>query len=197
MTADRFAVLIVCHANLCRSPMAEYLLRHALESRLGPAAGGLEILSAGTDAWADLPMHPLSVEALGEHGLDGTAFRSRRLTPALVKRAGLVLTATRRQRSVAVAMEPAAVKHAFTLPQFARLAAEVAVAAPLEPGTPAQRLGRIIERIPMVRGHLPVPPAEQDEIADPVRMPIEVFRRCAHELDRIAGVTAQLIAPSR
>ena len=41
-------VLFVCHANLCRSPMAERLLRLALDTRPGLAGAGLTAASAGT-----------------------------------------------------------------------------------------------------------------------------------------------------
>lgn len=46
--ADRLGILFICHGNICRSPMAEYVLRH-----LASAAGlgrRLHIASAATSA---------------------------------------------------------------------------------------------------------------------------------------------------
>jgi protein-tyrosine phosphatase len=197
VTAVSPNILFVCHANLCRSPMAELLFRRAVDARLGDRAGIVEVHSAGTDAWADQPMHPFAIGILREHGADVSGFRTRRLNPAMVTRADVVLTATREQRAAAVLMQPAAVKRTFTLPQFARLAGRVLAVGPLAGAHPAERMRELIERIPMMRGQLPVPPAEHDEIADPVRQPIDTFRRCGTQIDRLVTDLAAIIAPHR
>ncbi|MCA2214065.1 arsenate reductase/protein-tyrosine-phosphatase family protein [Jidongwangia harbinensis] len=196
MTAS-LTVLFVCHANLCRSPMAEHLFRRAVDARLDDGAGAVEVQSAGTDAWADQPMHPFAIGILRERGADVSDFRTRRLNPAAVTRADVVLTAAREQRAAAVLMQPAAVKRTFTLPQFARLAGQVVAVGPLAATDPAGRLRELVERIPMMRGQLPAPPAGQDEIADPVRQPIEGFRRCGTEIDRLVTDLAAIIVPRR
>jgi protein-tyrosine phosphatase len=197
VTAASLNILFVCHANLCRSPMAEHLFRRAIEARLGDDAGAVEVHSAGTDAWADQPMHPFAIGILREHGADVSDFRTRRLSPAAVTRADVVLTAAREQRASAVLMQPAAVKRTFTLPQFARLAGQVVTVGPLAAADPAERLRELVERIPMMRGQLPVPPAEHDEIADPARQPIETFRRCGTQIDRLVTDLAAIIVPRR
>ena len=197
MTGDRIAILIVCHANVCRSPMAERVFRGALDDQLGAGGAVVEMLSAGTAAWTARPMHPFARAVLSEQGLDGTDFRSQRLTPALVARSDLVLTATRGQRAAVVGMEPAAVRRSFTLPQFGRLTEAVAATGPLDGDGPVARLASLVERVPMMRGQLPVPPAEEDEIPDPIGRPIEVFRRCAGDAQRVAEVLARVIAANR
>jgi protein-tyrosine phosphatase len=45
MTAHRFAILAVCTANICRSPMMEALLRARLDPRQ------FEVASAGVKGW--------------------------------------------------------------------------------------------------------------------------------------------------
>ncbi|HEX8631905.1 MAG TPA: low molecular weight phosphatase family protein [Catenuloplanes sp.] len=195
MTDDRFAVLVVCHANLCRSPMAERLARQTIADRLGPDAASFEVVSAGTHAWTGRPMHPLAAEVLREHGVDDSGFSSQRLTASLVRRADLVLTATRRQRAECVAMVPAAVRRTFTLPQFGRLASAVAPYSLTAIWPPQARLRSMLDELLVIRGELPVPPVEQDELPDPVDHPIGVFRRCAGEIQSVFNVMTGLIEP--
>jgi protein-tyrosine phosphatase len=195
MTDQRFEILIVCHANICRSPMAERLVRSAFTERMGEHAGGFRVASAGTHAWSNAAIHPFAAEVLREHGADATGFLSRRVTEPLVRQAGLVLTATRRQRSECVALDPSAVRRTFTLLQFGRYAAA------LRPGDlaaiwpPQARLRTVIEAVSVVRGQLPVPPADEDDLPDPVESPVEVFRRCAAEIGTVVDIMTGLIAP--
>lgn len=95
--------LLVCTANVCRSPMAEAAMRHALAAR-----GTLPQLgSAGIDALADEPAHPLSIAAVAEAGLgDLSAHRSRQVSPLLVRKADMVLCMEDVQRSAIVARTP-------------------------------------------------------------------------------------------
>ena len=195
MSGERFEILIVCHANLCRSPMAERLARKAIADRLGQEAAGFHVVSAGTHAWSNEPMHPLAAEVLREHGADETGFLSRRLTELLVRRADLVLTATRRQRSECVAFDPSAVRRTFTISQFGRYAAALGPHS-LRAVWPSQRRLRVmIDQVSVVRGSLPVASAAEEDLADPVQSPIEVFRRCAAEIQSTIDVMTGLIAP--
>ena len=84
-TPDVCRILFVCHANLCRSPMAESLTRSALADRLGAAAARVDVASAGTHAEPGMSMHPYAEHVLRERGApDPGRFRSRRVTAELV-----------------------------------------------------------------------------------------------------------------
>jgi protein-tyrosine phosphatase len=192
---ERFNVLIVCHANLCRSPMAERMARKALDDRLGADAAGFHLVSAGTHAWTNQAMHPLAAVVLREYGADDSGFRSRRLTGALVERADLVLTATRRQRSECVAFDPAAVRRSFTISQFGRYATALRPYSLTAIWPPQRRLRVMIDQVSVIRGDLPVVPAAEEDLVDPVQSPIEVFRRCAAEIQAVVDVMIGLIAP--
>jgi protein-tyrosine phosphatase len=195
MTAERIGILMVCHANLCRSPMAERLARTAISEGLGDEAAGFEVSSAGTHAWTNRPMHPLAAEVLREQDIDESDFLSRRLTEGLVKRAGLVLTATRQQRTACVALDTSAVHRTFTIPQFGRYAAAMPPADLIAVWPPQRRLRLMIEQVPLVRGALPVVSGVADDLPDPVQSPIELFRRCAAEIQSVVDVIVGLIAP--
>jgi protein-tyrosine phosphatase len=78
---ERIGVLFVCHANICRSPLAEGVFAHLVR------AEGLEdrfmIDSAGCWATDGDDPHPLSIAVAAEHGIDLLALvgRSRGLVP--------------------------------------------------------------------------------------------------------------------
>jgi protein-tyrosine phosphatase len=84
-------VLIVCVGNICRSPMAEGLLRSRLPDRARVASAGLAALEGrGAD--------PLAVEVMARRGIDIAAHRARQLTPELLAGAELVLVMEDSQR---------------------------------------------------------------------------------------------------
>jgi protein-tyrosine phosphatase len=80
-------VLTVCVGNICRSPMAEVLLRARLHARKPDAV----VESAGIAALVGKPADPIAVALMSERGLDLSAHRARQLTPELARRFELVL----------------------------------------------------------------------------------------------------------
>lgn len=81
-------ILIVCSANMCRSPMAELLLHRQLEQS---ARSGWKVHSAGANAGVGWPAAQGAIEATQEIGLDFAAHRSRAVIQALLAEADLVL----------------------------------------------------------------------------------------------------------
>lgn len=74
-------VLFVCLGNICRSPLAEGVLR-ALAEQKG-LAFALEIDSAGTGAWhIGDPPDRRSIQAARRHGIDISALRGRQVAAA-------------------------------------------------------------------------------------------------------------------
>lgn len=176
-------VLFVCHANLCRSPMAEYAARRLLTGQ------PVTVASAGTDAVEGLAMHPYAAVIAAETGEDPASFRSRRLLPEHLTGAVLVLTATRRQRSICTALAPAALHRTFTLRQFGRLAA----AAEPPPDEQDDPVRAAVAAAALARGRLQPAPSDADDLRDPVGGTPEDFRRCAEEIDRALRPLATLI----
>ncbi len=136
-----FRVLIVCTANHCRSPIAEQLLQSAIAQRFA----GLDewaVESAGTDIPGPWPLHPSATSVLAERLPMVAEHYSRQLKPAMIQRADLVLTATRKHRGVVVSYVPAAVGRTFTILQFARLCDQVQPITAGEPGEAGRPGGR-------------------------------------------------------
>ncbi|MFC4536120.1 low molecular weight protein-tyrosine-phosphatase [Sphaerisporangium dianthi] len=83
-------VCLVCMGNICRSPMAEVVLRQALEDH--GLAGSVTVDSAGTGGWhAGMPMDERALSALTSHGYDGSRHRARRFEPGWFAERDLVL----------------------------------------------------------------------------------------------------------
>jgi len=75
------SILFVCYGNLCRSPMAEAILRHRL--RRSGREGRIKVDSAGTHAWAaGDPPHPDTLRVLSRNGVEAGTMRARKVTPA-------------------------------------------------------------------------------------------------------------------
>lgn len=74
-----YRVCLVCMGNICRSPMAEIVLRRTLADH--GLDGLVSVDSAGTGGWhAGEPMDERAAAALAEHGYDGSRHRARQFT---------------------------------------------------------------------------------------------------------------------
>jgi len=75
-----YRVCVVCLGNICRSPMAEVILRDELD-RAG-LAGQVTVESAGTGDWhVGGPMDPRARAELSRRGYDGSAHIARQIRP--------------------------------------------------------------------------------------------------------------------
>ena len=106
-------VLFVCTGNVCRSPMAEGLLRRATGG-----SGEFRALSAGLGAMNDQAPTPHSVQAMRELGTDISAHRSRALTAELVQQADYIFGMTHSHVDTIVLLYPQAADKTFLLREF-------------------------------------------------------------------------------
>lgn len=217
-------ILLVCTGNMCRSPLAEQLLRARLEA-LGLQA---EVESAGTRA---MVANPMTTEAAAQslaHGARSTKHAARQLTEHIVGAADLILTATRDHRREVVTLLPKATRYTFTLNQFARLVG--AIAAPEDhasqqpgpgpengptiehgPGSltwapreeqpasapQASAFSALIASIAATRGLHPSPsPPTLDDVDDPYRRSAAVYIKVARVIDDSVTTIAAALAPT-
>ncbi len=94
MASDSKRILVICTANICRSPMAERLLGHALGAEPEPWRS-FEIVSAGIGATEGQPASENSVWALRKVGLDLSDHRSRAASRELIQSSDCVFGMTR------------------------------------------------------------------------------------------------------
>ena len=96
-------LLLVCTANVCRSPMAEFAVRHVLRKRDLRA----QVSSAGVEAVPDEPAHPMSIDAAAKAGLgDLSTHRSRLLSKLTLREADFVLCMENHHRQAIIARAP-------------------------------------------------------------------------------------------
>jgi protein-tyrosine phosphatase len=113
MIAAMPTVLFVCSGNLCRSPMAEYLLRSLLD-RLPR----WQAASAGLAAIPGLPASDEAVRVLAESGIDLTPHRSKPITPGLLSQAAVVAAMTRVHRDCLALLDGGTAQKVFLLGSF-------------------------------------------------------------------------------
>jgi protein-tyrosine phosphatase len=206
-----FTILVVCTGNICRSPVAERLLRAQSE------ALGLPVVvhSAGTQSMVGHDMTPEAAHLAQHYGADPVDHHSKQLTEQQIAGADLILTATREHRSKVVSLHPRAARYTYTLNQFARLlpaavqsladpdnapASSVEPNTPVEPSTPvelvetpqpdlATQLRNLVAEVSATRGFSPPPlHPDDDDIEDPYRQSTEVYARVGAVIN--ATVTA-------
>lgn len=73
-------ILFVCHGNICRSPMAEFILKKMV--RTAGLEEEFEIASAGTsDEELGNPVYPMARQELAKHGIGCPGKTARRIMP--------------------------------------------------------------------------------------------------------------------
>ena len=87
-------ILYVCLGNICRSPMAEFMLRDAVAGRQSLSGQPIVVHGAGVAAEAGSPATREVREVLAEAGIAGEDHVARQLTDEMLEQADLVLVAT-------------------------------------------------------------------------------------------------------
>lgn len=192
MTPARFSVLFVSTGNVCRSPLAERMLRAQLAAALGPEARTFSCESAGTWGHVGAAMEAHAADVLRERGADPSGFVGRELGPDQVLAADLILGAAREHREQVRLLDPYAAGRTFSLREFARFARQVD-AVTLPAADPAARARALVDRVALLRKPRPGRDRPDDDIPDPFGAPLHVFRLCADAIaDGLAGLVEQL-----
>jgi low molecular weight protein-tyrosine phosphatase len=153
-------VLVVCTANLCRSPVAAALLARQFDGMVDVDGRRWTVASAGTTAHrADAD--PDTASAAASIGLDLGDHRPRVVAAADVEHADLILTMTRAQLRQLVAEAPGAWPKTFTLRELLRRAQSLPRAETVEAWLAAAGAGR--RAADVMRA------SADDDIADPYR----------------------------
>lgn len=180
-----FEVLTVCTGNICRSPLAEQLLRLHLQDRA-------EVSSAGTRGLRSAPMTPEALALADQLGVpteDSQKHRSRFLTEKHLETPDLIVTMTRDHRRQVAELAPARMRSTFTAREFARLSADLtdeqiwdaAAAAPAN--TPGSRIRAAAALVASRRGMgLPPEKPEDDDVIDPYGRSWQTYELSAAQL---------------
>jgi protein-tyrosine-phosphatase len=106
--AEPVYILTVCTANICRSPMAEALLQHALRGQSEPLKS-IKVISAGVSARQGERVSENSVQAMKKVGLNVAGHTAQPLTQELVNNALAIFCMTESHRTmIQVSFDPPA-----------------------------------------------------------------------------------------
>ena len=151
-------VLVVCTANVCRSPLAQRLVGSGFADAGWLA--GVDVVSAGVSAEPNLAMCAVSAAQVPDES--GVAFaaahHSKELTRQMVSSAGIVLTAAKEHRSAIARLTPGSQSKTFTWKEAVMLA-EAAEQRILTGGArrPAD-LSELAHLLHSMRGTIPMAP---------------------------------------
>ena len=155
MADARNLVLTVCTGNICRSPMAQRLLQHAIDAEPS-LAGRLQTASAGVAAPHGEPASENSVIALRKVGLDLSGHRSQQLSADLVARSFAIFGMTGSHLEVIHAAFPGLPDRVHLFRGFIGADEPVEIPDPIGQGIDAYRaaLDAMIEAIPSLVTYL-------------------------------------------
>jgi len=117
MSAPHGNILVICTANICRSPMAAALLEHALRAQPEPLKS-LEVVSAGIAAHEGETVSENSVIALKKVGIDIAAHRARALTRKMAADALAIFCMTESHRDAILMNVDPPPKHLYLFREF-------------------------------------------------------------------------------
>lgn len=178
-------ILVLCTGNICRSPMAEALLRERLRERGIDAS----ISSAGL-SFDDRPATDDAIATASGYGLDLRDHRSRLLGPELVEQADLVLAMERLHAREAIVLADGALSKTFTLKELVRRAR---AAGHRDAG---ESLTDWLARVSAGRKAMDLMgESRDDDVADPYLSSAKVYAACIEELDGLVRELVNLAWP--
>ncbi|MDQ4065208.1 MAG: hypothetical protein M3161_04105 [Actinomycetota bacterium] len=165
-------VVMVCTGNLCRSPMAEALLRHAAQGR----GCDIEVSSIGTWAHFGHPAMPEAIAVLAQRGVELGEHRSRPVEIAELQGADVVVAMTSVHRKELLQLAPE-IEHKLVL---LKELTEMAIEGDL-PASAEARIERLLgARRPQWRRAL--------DLDDPIGKPLGAYEKTAAEIQMAVEV---------
>lgn len=175
-------IMVLCTANVCRSPMAAALLVR----RLAVLGVSVPVRSAGMIRCGD-PPYPEVVSVMASYGIEISSHSSRVACATDLARASLVLAMARDNLRYAVITEPGAWPRAFTLKELIRRGDQIG------PRPPGESFPEWLSRAHAGREHSSLlGDSAEDDVADPAGGPRRAYAATASLLDHLVTRLAEL-----
>jgi len=107
-------ILIVCVGNICRSPMAEALLKSTLSTR----PNVYQVSSAGIGALVGHPADNKAKQLMIEKGIDISGHRADQLNEDMIRKADIILVMESAHKQAIEAKQPSAKGKVFRLGEW-------------------------------------------------------------------------------
>ncbi|WP_371743645.1 hypothetical protein [Herbiconiux sp. SALV-R1] len=130
-------LLFVCTGNICRSPLAEKVLRSRLNA--DAAAPRFQVMSAGLHAVVGSPMDTIPATIAARAGAD-PEHAGTQISRSHVEVSSLIITMTRDQLDELVLEYPIAMKRTFTLTEIVRILEELPSEVPAPGSAPSRTI---------------------------------------------------------
>ncbi len=127
MTINPIDILIVCTGNICRSPMAEGLLKQAVFPKWKDR---FHVHSAGTFGLTGNRAEQNAVRALHQLGIDIRDHRARSVDRSMIGAADMIIVMEEMHRDFIVGLQPEATSKVWLLSVFGEPGGPVDVADP-------------------------------------------------------------------
>jgi protein-tyrosine phosphatase len=180
------SVIFICTGNICRSPLAEKLLRRRLDERPN---NQVRVSSAGLGAVLGAPMQPEPAAIAKSLGA-GVEHVARQISSHMVRSSTIALTMTRDQRSEVVQEFPFALKRTFTLLEFTRITRELPASVP-GPDASGRSLFDAVMDAAQYRSMIKLSSA--DDIEDPYRRSAETHERVGRQIQSAVDELAEFL----
>lgn len=185
------SILIVCTGNICRSPMAEGILRGLLAER---GAAEIAVESAGVAGWEEQPATQEAILAMQERDIDITGHLARRLGRRMIDAAELIVGMTAEHRDTVARVSPQAAARTFTLKELVNLLERSDLDPTSDgPSRSEDRLRQAVEAADRVRTEQGLPEVFDDDVADPLGLGLEAYRAAAWEVGEFSVRLADAI----